>query len=321
MAESTLSPKYSDLRADIGWRLGYTRTSANWNTEQAAQIHDTLRSALRRFYGAHRWRFMEPTTELATVAPYATGTITVVDGVVTLSGGTFPSWAADGDLVVNAVAYSVNTRDSGTQITLDDLTVDVTAGSSYELARMAYTMPDGFGGITGPLYYVPENNRWRTVELINLGEILSRRMMGVRTGTVQAACVRPKAFDTAVGSRYEMLLWPMADAIYRLQFKYRLIPDDLTSDNYPIGGEIHGETLKLACLLTADELIDDGVNAQVTKTAYLESLARSIKFDSDLYSPDRMGYNGDSSDGPVCLGEHRGTQRGIRYNGTQYTGD
>ena len=321
MAESTLSVKYSDLRADIGWRLGYTRTSANWTSEQAAQIADVLKAGQRRFYSAHRWRFMEPSVEITTVEPYSTGTITVVDGVVTLSGGTFPSWAADGDLIVDNVAYSVNTRDGNTQVTLDDLTVDADAGSTYELARMAYTLPDNCGGLTGPLYYVPENNRWRTVPMINLGEILARRTMGgIRTGTVQVACVRPKAFETATGTRYELLLWPMADAVYRFVSKQRIIPDALTSDNYPLGGEEHGETIRLACLLSADEFIDDGVNAQITKTAYMESLARSITLDNDLYSPDHMGYNGDpssSDDYPPC--DMRGMNRGIRYNGTQYT--
>lgn len=321
MAESTLSPKYSTLRADIGWKLGYTRTSAAWSDEQKAQINDCLMSGQRRFYNAAKWRFMEPSTELKTVPPYSTGTITIVAGVVTLAGGTFPTWAADGDLIVNNVAYSVNTYDGAGQVTLDDLSQAAPAGTTFELARLSYTMPDDFGGIVGPLQYVPENQRWVTVPLVNLADILNYRQWGVRSGTVREACVRPKAFDPTIGQRYEMLLWPMADAEYRLQFKYRAIPNAMEDDDFPLGGEVHGETIRLACLMVADEFINDGANLNVSKQAYVEALNRSIDFDSKLYAPDHMGYNRDDSDRPIYHnhGVCRGNQRGIRYNGTQYT--
>lgn len=65
---------------------------------------------------------------------YSTGTVEIVNGVVTLTGGTFPAAAGDGyTLVVNGSNYSVASRDSGTQLTLDDLTLDVTAGAAYNL--------------------------------------------------------------------------------------------------------------------------------------------------------------------------------------------
>lgn len=322
MAESTLSPKYSDFRADIGWRLGYTRTPANWSSEQTSQILDTLKAAQRRVYTAHRWRFMEPSAELTTVEPYSTGTVTIVAGVVTLASGTFPSWAADGDLIVSNVAYSINTRDSGSQVTLDDLTVAASAGSTYELARSAYTLDDNFGGMVGPLYYVPENNRWKIIPIVGLGDILARRQSSARTGTIQCAAIRPKAFVTATGQRYEFLPYPMADAIYRLIYKYRAIPDHLTSDNYPLGGEIIGETLRLACLVQCEALVNDGANLAVVKQEYMESLQRSIAMDSDLYAPDRLGYNGDpSNDSPdfARFADGRGLSSALRYNGTQYT--
>lgn len=62
---------------------------------------------------------------------YNTGTVTVASGVVTLASGTFPNWAASGSVVVGSDTYTVNTRDSDTQVTLDDLTVNVGAGASY----------------------------------------------------------------------------------------------------------------------------------------------------------------------------------------------
>jgi hypothetical protein len=70
-----------------------------------------------------------------TITPYNTGTIAIVNGVVTLTGGTWPSGAADDRLLVNGETYDVATRDSGTQLTLGDLTVNVGGGTSYSLFR------------------------------------------------------------------------------------------------------------------------------------------------------------------------------------------
>jgi hypothetical protein len=78
------------------------------------------------------------------IAPYNTGTVTIVDGVVTLAGGTFPSGAAEDRLVVNGDTYTVATRDSDTQITLDNLTVDVGAGAAYSLVRATTAMQHFF---------------------------------------------------------------------------------------------------------------------------------------------------------------------------------
>ena len=73
---------------------------------------------------------------------YSRGTIEIVNGVVKLtggalpvSGGGWPAWAADGRLTVNGVTYRINSRDSGTQITLEDTTVNVAAGATYTLKR------------------------------------------------------------------------------------------------------------------------------------------------------------------------------------------
>jgi hypothetical protein len=64
---------------------------------------------------------------------YDTGTIGIVDGVVTLTGGTFPAWAARGHLLVGNNIYKVSSRDSNTQLTLNDTTLDLSSGAAYFL--------------------------------------------------------------------------------------------------------------------------------------------------------------------------------------------
>lgn len=56
----------------MGVSIGYTRTSANWSTEEAARINDNLRDGLRRFYREREWTFLKPWRSLATEADVAT---------------------------------------------------------------------------------------------------------------------------------------------------------------------------------------------------------------------------------------------------------
>lgn len=68
MAESTLTKLYSDLRAAIGFELGYGRTSGSWTSEQTANIAACLEDGQRRFYAAHEWSFLELVATIATSA-------------------------------------------------------------------------------------------------------------------------------------------------------------------------------------------------------------------------------------------------------------
>lgn len=71
---------------------------------------------------------------------YATGTVSVSAGVATLTGGTWPAWAAQGTLRISNRRYKVNTRDSDTQITLYDTSASESAGSSYSIVRASLTL-------------------------------------------------------------------------------------------------------------------------------------------------------------------------------------
>lgn len=294
-----MSLKYSTLRDKIGWALGYTATSANWSTEQTRHIQDCLDGGLRQVYHppimpgerrVHRWSFLEPTTTFATVAPHETGTVTIVAGVVTFSSATVPSWAAEGDLVVDDVAYAVSTRDSSSQVTLEDTTVAASAGTSYALHRMAYTMPDDFGGIIGPFTYKPESQRWVDILIVPEGDLRSMRSRtGVaRTGVPQYATIRPRATD-GTGQRNEVLFWPVPDSIYRLEYKYHALQNTLSSDQYPLGGEALAQTILCSCLAYADRHYNDGRNPDV-QAEFMQRLQASI--DHDRQVPNRAEWNG-----------------------------
>lgn len=70
---------------------------------------------------------------------YDEGTVGIVNGVVTLTGGVFPGWAAPSGeskstiRIVGLPNYTINSLDGDTQLTLDDLTVNVASGTEYEV--------------------------------------------------------------------------------------------------------------------------------------------------------------------------------------------
>lgn len=74
MAESTLSIGVSDLRAKVGFFLGYGLTAGNWSAAQLAEINEIVKSGVRRVYyppavtpeiAGYEWSFLQPSTTLA----------------------------------------------------------------------------------------------------------------------------------------------------------------------------------------------------------------------------------------------------------------
>lgn len=66
-----------------------------------------------------------------TATRYSTGTIAIVAGVVTLTGGTLPTWIEGRSFVVDGKYYAVETRDSDTQATLFDNSVTLSSSNYY----------------------------------------------------------------------------------------------------------------------------------------------------------------------------------------------
>ena len=71
---------------------------------------------------------------------------------VTITGSTWPMWAAYGTLLVDGVQYKVDERKSNTVLTLtyDSCpTVDVVAGTDYTLFQNVYPLPEDFRRLQG----------------------------------------------------------------------------------------------------------------------------------------------------------------------------
>lgn len=282
MAESTLSVIYADLVRELERYLRIaTGSETTW-------IDDLLRTGLRRFYTAYDWKFLRITATLTTQAPYETGTVAIAAGVVTLTGGTFPAWAASGVLVLDNVTYEVSTRDSGTQVTLEDTSVTVAAGESYVLAQYAYTLPDDFGQLLPPMTYHPGlNEAYRQIELADERDVRVGRMYQDEVDPPCVVAVRPKTFTATTGQRFEAVFFPLPDATYQLTYRYRAHPDKVATTHYPRGGMLHAETVRLAVLAAAELSRLDTPGAY--EALYQEQLKVSIQRENEMHAPDRLG--------------------------------
>lgn len=61
--ESDLSVTRTELLWALANEMGWDHTVANWSTEETTNSGYVMKSALRNFYGAHPWSFLEPTRD------------------------------------------------------------------------------------------------------------------------------------------------------------------------------------------------------------------------------------------------------------------
>ncbi len=124
----------------FGRRCYRGRTGTTADLEIAQAVDDAIGMAATE----RDWPWLHTLGRVNFVAPYATGTVAIASGsaVLTLTGGTFPTWAASGEILIQNQWQTILSRDSGTQLTLDNAwaTTTVTA-EGYTLAQSEYTLP------------------------------------------------------------------------------------------------------------------------------------------------------------------------------------
>lgn len=180
---------YEWYQQEIGTELGLPPNNKLWGHSEIRKVDSLIQRGIAQFLNpeslpgarAHRWSFMYPETTITLSASYSTGKVSADDGVVTLTGGTFPSWAAEGDLVVSGTSYSVSARNSGTQLTLDDTSVDF--GSAYSTGTVGVSSgvvtlsggewpswaADGHISFSGTWYEVSTRDSNTQITLVNTG--------------------------------------------------------------------------------------------------------------------------------------------------------
>lgn len=308
MAESTLTLKRDDLLRAVSNMLGRGVDITNWDdADFATRVNMCVDIGCRWVYEpmllpnesqAHIWSFMQPKLlSFPLTQPYATGTITVAAGVVTGSGTNFPAWAANGELVIAGVSYSVALRTSATSLTLDDTSVSAVAGTAYTLQQIDYVLPDLFGGFHGDLFLNQNaTTLGYTLERASKEELLSYQKSGIADYAAQPCRFAVFAADQtgATDQKWLMSVWPAPDAAYTVSGFYVINPYRLTSAlPYPMGGMQLSECLREA-VLAAAEIEFDGA-AGIHSQMFQQRLQAAISFDRQMSNPGILGQNLDRS--------------------------
>lgn len=287
---------FTILQERVGHYLFGIRTG--FSSDQQSDIGDCLNDGLRRVYAAHNWSFLRPLADVVTTAPYATGTVTIASGVVTLSGGTFPSWAASGVLKVSNRYYSVASRGSDTQITLDDTSVTVASAASFQLARPEIALDATFDSVSNDsdLTYYPSAESWYPPVKWRHDATI-RHLEGTNPEFDRPVfySVRTVSFDPTVGSRKVLALYPAPDKVYTLRVPMILRPVLLDAVNlYPIGGEVLAQVMLEACLASAEVNFEE--REHVHEKRFMELIGLAIREDQERSSPTSLGADNPRSE-------------------------
>lgn len=108
-----------------------------------------MQDALNGFPGLHKWVYYTTWHRINLNAFYNTGTIEYdySSNELTLTDGTWPSWAASGEVRINDLVSKVDTRDSDTVLTLDTTlrpAADIDAETDYVIYQDTYSLPADF---------------------------------------------------------------------------------------------------------------------------------------------------------------------------------
>lgn len=278
----SLSLTNTEVKARLAMVLGVDRDSANWDANLTADVDRIIRSGLRRFYSANDWKFLRRHYPIPTVAPKEDGTVTIVSGVVTFSGATaLPSDVDSRYLFTTSTGvYEIDTRDSDSQLTLIDTSVDADAGSSYALYKHRYDLPTNFGGFVGPVA-IGNDTYLRETAVIPEFEIRGlQNLVTVQTGQPKLFAISHTIADEDLNvPTYYMEVWPLPDAVYVVDADIKLVPGDTlsgtdsTTNTHPAFSNVI-----LEAILTEGE-VAMGVSNGVHEQRFLDALVGAVEKD------------------------------------------
>ena len=210
---------------------------ANVGGEVSRTARRAVMSAYRALTMAHRWTYFYQRGRISSVAKYSTGTISYDhtggsnERMVTLTGGTWPTWSNYGAIKISDIVHQVASRVSDTIITLSvnsNPGADVAAATTYTLFRDTYVLPGDFLALDS---------------LVNMSNLLYPSHVHPRDWLSQqrlnASPATPRIFTIMGDPNYfgamAVAFFPPPDAVYQFDFIYQRRPRPLIIDEYKAG--------------------------------------------------------------------------------------
>lgn len=146
LADITLVASSTASTVLVSTLMGYVRRVMmdNSGTKADAIILEVINDAAEYISMLRKWPYYHERGVIDLVASYSTGTVAITAGAatLTLTTGTWPTWAASGEVFVNDTWVEVLTRNSGSSLTLVENwgNASLTA-STYTIAQVRYALP------------------------------------------------------------------------------------------------------------------------------------------------------------------------------------
>ena len=312
MTANVLDLTYDEIQGYVGQSLMWDRNVGKWSSTETNDFDLSLKRGVRRVYfnavlpgesQPHTWTFLRPSATLTASAPYSTGTIQELQdqepdpGQILLTGGTWPSWAAQGTLwythrlTDEAVLQTIQTRLSTTLLlpTSDALGMpsDQQTGISYTLRQHTYNLPDDFAGMASNGFTLRRDQRYLgQIVLVNEQEIRRYDDDSV-TGVPRIAALIPVAATDDQTTRWQVMFYPLPNVDYELDYRYSAVPPNITSNaSYHWGGAPISELMLASILDYAWQIIRD---SNEKHDDYLDCLRTAVLQDRKLHPTHTYG--------------------------------
>lgn len=236
----------------------------------------------------HRWSWLSSLQPLTTSEPQSStsATVTVTAGVAVLGTGTWPSWAADGTLILDGVLYDVATRDSSTQVTLIDTSLTDTF-TGYTLSRYRYALGSTFSALSHNEITFQPGVGYEPIRVVDPDRIRTAyQQSGTNSSYPWLASVRTRTPATT-GTVRELILFPLPNAVYQLEYKTKRTPLEYSDGDYLPGGTDHANLFVCAALAQLEPSY---------MPQFLSELGSSIEQDQLDNQSFNLGLNTDRSD-------------------------
>lgn len=156
---------FSDMTGTTGLLLNTYQDAGAVRGQAIA--NEAVAAAYRKIANVLPWSYLHRRYQIVTQPMQNTGTIAynATTNVLTLNGGTWPSWVLQGQIVIGAAVFAIQNLLSSTTVSLlpgRAPTSDVTAGTAYTLFQSEYVLPVDFMRMED---LVIIGNAWRTWEV------------------------------------------------------------------------------------------------------------------------------------------------------------
>lgn len=214
---------YADL---VRFGLEYLGSYDRATPESLRFVKLSIETSLREILAEHDWSYLQSDASIVTKAPYYTGTITfdAPSRQMTLTGGTWPSWAASGTVLIGDRWYDVESRTSDTVIVMKDGPPEsIATDTAYGIYQDTYDLPVDFS----VLQNIFRMDTWQSIQRQSPQQLFEARQVWRSAGTPNYFAIYG---SPNTPGRMALRFSPVPDSEEEFPYLYKRVPK--TPTNY-----------------------------------------------------------------------------------------